>query len=432
MGVALYMMPGCAVCTQVRRHLERAQVRFEVRWLSEPEHADWVHRWIAADASRKGSAPFLAIDGQQVVQGYDPRVIDAALAAAGLGAGASPGAPESQPRRGAAPPEGWWVCDIDDGALRFLPPDAAPDAAALEPYELGPGSMPIAVAHEPASDTVAVSDFAGARVVFFDRRTGLPAGGDLASSCLAVPAQPSDIVVDARRGRFYVVCAEGGAVVMIDAATRDFAGGSRASATISTGGPTAGSLAFDPGLDRLYVRRLDDVLALDVAAGTALAPSPRLGMGRNVAVDARTHTLFVPALDGERRALEYLDARTGAFLNGDRAASGVGLPGSPFGLVADPGRGAVFVASLAPDVLGAFDVAGPRPLPGGGDLPMPGAARTLALDATSGVIAASVVDRGAVVFLDASARAYRGGSLEAATVPVGGMPRGLAAVSPPR
>jgi hypothetical protein len=422
----LYMMPGCGVCVQVKQHLAGAGVPFEVRWLSDTGNLAWVHAWVAGDPARTSTAPFLAL-GDEVLQGYDPVRLDAALRRAGFepDAVAADGGRLDEQRP--APAAAWWATDFEGGCIRFV--SAAGEGLAAS-FALGAGSMPIAVAHDPLSDTVVVSDFAGDRVVLFDRSAGTPVNGDVASSSLAVPRQPADIVVDSRRGRFYVACAEGGAIVAIDACTRDYAGGARESAVVETGGATTGSLALDPELDRLFVRRLSGVVAIDLPSGTLLAPVDA-GMGRNVVIDTLTHTLYIPNMDGDAHVLAYRDARTGAYVDGDAASSTVSTPSAPFGLAIDTDTRKVFVTSLGPGVLCAFDADGPRRCRDSEDLPVPGAGRSLGVDMVEHVLAVSRYQDGAVTFVDSSTGRYRYGTLDASTQVVGGALRGTAIVRPP-
>jgi DNA-binding beta-propeller fold protein YncE len=424
-AATLYMMPGCGVCVQVKQYLTGAGVPFEVRWLSDAVNLAWVHAWVARDPARTTSAPFLVV-GDKVIQGYDPARLDAALRDAGFDPDAVVSNAGRSNEQSPAPTAAWWVTDFEEGCVRFL---SAAGEALTASFALGAGSMPIAVAHDPMSDTVAVSDFAGDRIVLFDRRTGSPVNGEVATSSLTVPRQPADIVVDPRRGWFYVACAEGGAVVAIDAHTRDYAGGARESATTATGGATTGSLALDPDLDRVFVRRLADVVAIDLESGATLSAIPA-GMGRNVAVDAATHTLYVPNMEGNDHRLAYHDARTGAYVSGDAASSVVVTPDAPFGLAIDAGTRSVFLTSLGPGLLSAFDADRPRRHPDAEELPVPGAARSLAIDMMEHVLAVSRYQDGAVTFVDTSSRRYRHGTLEASTQVVGGALRGAAIVRP--
>ncbi|MBV9510095.1 MAG: hypothetical protein JO303_07430, partial [Caulobacteraceae bacterium] len=40
--LALYLMPGCGTCHQVKGFLERHHLPVELRWVTEAEHEAWV------------------------------------------------------------------------------------------------------------------------------------------------------------------------------------------------------------------------------------------------------------------------------------------------------------------------------------------------------------------------------------------------------
>lgn len=227
-SVSLYIQRGCAVCHQVRRFLETNQIDFEIRWLSDPANV------AALDgiSERFGIRGFpVLVIGDTVTTSPKPDDITASLEAGGHALrpdGTSEGAASTD--RAGVPASAIWVANLGAGSLSFVDPTTF--TAAGETLPMGVGAMPCGIAWDPATDVVAVSDFALHRVTFFNRATGAYLRDDLASSTVPMPEQPGDIVTDLRRHRFYVSCAGQPSLVALDSTDGSYVGGALGSAVL--------------------------------------------------------------------------------------------------------------------------------------------------------------------------------------------------------
>ncbi|MGE0387977.1 MAG: glutaredoxin domain-containing protein [Gammaproteobacteria bacterium] len=420
--VALYLMPGCGTCYQVKGFLARHGVPVELRWITEPANQAWVDDFVASHG--RAQAPFLVV-GEDVLQGYQPDAMRALLARAGHVLAQPAAVPAAAPvkSRVAIPADALWVSNFLGGSVSFV--DPATRSALGEPVAFGAESNPVSVAFDPESGVVAVSDMGRHCVVFFDRNARGFLHGTLEASTLATPRQLGDLVFDARRRRFYVGSVVEGLMLAIDSTTGRFANGTAERSSVAIG-TFAGGTLLDPVNDRIYVRTNDGVLAIDLQTfaplrGSLEASTLRVGAGRNLAFDATRGLLYLPAFDDR---LVYVDAARFDYAFGDRLASSIATERAPFGVAVAPGAGLAFVTCVGTNRLHAFDAAAPR-ASSFAPLEVSGATRTLAL-LQDDVLAATSFDDGSVALVDARTLRWLHGDFQASRIATGEGPRGMA------
>lgn len=424
--VALYLMPGCGTCHQVKGFLERHRVPVELRWLTEPAHQAWVDDHLKHQGGRR-QAPFLVV-GPDVLEGYQPQALRTLLQRVGydLSQPTAPRPGASVRARIELPTTALWVTNFIDGSIDLVDPVTLQKVG--DPLPLGEDSNPVSIAHDPDHGTVAVADMGRHRVVCFDTHAGGYLGGSMETATLATPLQLGDIVFDSRRHRFYVGSIGTGMVLAIDSRTGRFVHGDVARSALPVGS-FGGGLCYDPVRDRLYVRTKDGVVCVDAETfapwrGDLDASTLPLAGGRNLALDAERGMLYVPTLDGH---LHYIDTARFAFAGSGHQACCVATERTPLGVVAAPALGRVYVTCMGTNRLQAFDAARPAAL----DLPcleVMGGSRSLTLvdDAT---LAISSFDDASVVLVDLHAHGYRLGSFARSRIAVGQGPRGMAYIA---
>jgi len=424
--LALYLMPGCGTCHQVKGFLERNQVPFELRWVTDAKHEAWVRDY-QTRSKRPLSLPYLLV-GAEILSGYDRPVLERVLTEAGfeLRAPNASTATDVDTSQVTMPRPGLWVTNFLAGSLSFI--DGASGERLADDLSLGVESNPVSLAQDPASGVIAISDMGLCRILFVDGRTGRWLRGDLESSAVPTPKEPCDLVFDARRGRFYVPLVAAGRLVAFDSASGRPLHGSIEASSVEVG-QNAGGLLLDPVADRILLRTGSGVIAVpcetfDAAGKGERGLFPSFGPGRNLALDLAARRLYVPTFDG---TVAYVDADTLDYAFGGAEKSTVSVDRTPFTLAVDPSGGTLLVSCMSNQTLHLLDAATPTRLPVP-PRPMPAASRTMCR-LRDGVVAVSAFDEDTVVFLDSRT----GLELEIAGSPLrartGRGPRGLGPVA---
>jgi DNA-binding beta-propeller fold protein YncE/glutaredoxin len=436
--VTLFIQRGCAVCLQVRRHLEQRSIPFEIKWLSDPENVDFIQQRLDRGARR--AAPWLLV-GDQLVQGYEPDLIDETLRQGGHHPMVGGGAVGSAAQSGSLelPAAALWVANLGGGSVSFV--DVTGAQHLRDDLPLGVGAMPCAVGHDPETDVVVVTDFALHRVVFFDRAEGGYLRRTLEASSLPMPTQPGDVATDTARHRFYIPCATGASLVALDSRDGSYVGGSLEAATLALPASATNAVAYDPVTD-LIVLRAGGVIAVEADTMTFREGGAwgtiQPGFGRDVKLDPQLGLLYTTGYGkseagDEYHHMLYLDARSGAYAFGDLESSRVVTDPIPWTVMADPATGLVFVACMETERVVAFDAASPsaptRPDVVAGTITGP-AQRSMTLLEQDHLLCVSSFDESTVTFLDTRTNDYANGSRDASTVPTGTGPRGMAFVAP--
>lgn len=421
--VALYLMPGCGICYQVKGFLERHEVPVELRWITEPANQAWVDAYVAEHG--RAQAPLLLV-GDEVLQGYQPDPMRELLSRAGYDLSKSAKAPAATVRDHIElPEEALWVTNFLDGSISFVDPSTLQTVAESVP--LGAESNPVAVAFDKDTDVVAVSDMGRHCVVFFDYRKRTYLRGNLQDSTLATPRQLGDIVLDPKRHRFYVGSVGASALLAIDSTTGQFVNGTAERSSVPIG-TFAGGVLLDEVNDRVYVRTSAGCVAIDLERFASLRGELELstlpvGSGRNLAFNPALGLLYAGSSDDR---LYYVDAARFDFAFGDPVASSVETERSPFGMGADPDAGLVFTTCVGTNRLLAFDASEPRPSRCA-PLDVRSATRTIAL-LDDHVLAVSSFDDGSVCLVDSRTNTFLHDTFEASRIAVGEGPRGMAYV----
>jgi len=189
------------------------------------------------------------------------------------------------------------------------------------------------VAIDAGAGRAIVCDFAG-RVRALDTRTAAPVWG------LTVGRGLSDVAVDDRRGRAYVVNPASPVVRVLD--TRS----GRLQRTIALG-QTPVEVATDPATGHVFVTWGGDKMStLDGATGRVLYTATKI-LGLRLVVSAATGHVFV--VDESRDMVGVFDARTGFSINRVRVGRG------PIAVAVDDGAKRVFVANQLSKTVSVLD-----------------------------------------------------------------------------
>jgi DNA-binding beta-propeller fold protein YncE len=437
--VELVIQRGCASCLQTRRFLERHGVPFTIRWLSEPEVLSWI---TARDlAGRAPGGPPWVVIGDDAVGGYTPDAIGAMLVGAGHtldDAGPATTGDESAVAS-SLPAAALWVANLEEGSVGFV--DAG-RATHLGSVPLGEGAAPMGIGFDPETDIAVVSDFALHRVVVLDRARGGFRGGDLANSWLVAPEAPGDVALDSRRHRFYIPSNTGESLLVLDSTDGSYLGGTYDTAVFPIG-RTSNAIAFDPVLDRIFVRSGEGIIAIDAESFSVVgrvdaSDADPIGFGRDLKVDPVNHVLYVPGYGTTKSGDEYhhvvcFDARDGSYAFGDAASSVVPTAAAPWTVLTDPDTRLLFVSCMGSESVHAFDADRGRPATDGVQpaVEVGPAARAMALRPHDHTLCVSSFDGGYVTMVDSRTNTYRWHGRSRSTADAGVGPRGMAFVEPP-
>jgi len=415
----LYLMPGCGICHQVKGFLERHDIPAEMCWITESRHELALQELLKTYTGPR-SVPFLVV-GDEIVQGFQRDAITSMLARAGYAVRKEnvDGAVATE-KPVVLPSDALWVANFLDGSVSFV--DLPSGRRLADDLSFGPESNIMSVAYDPGANVAAISKYGQHALVFFDMAKRTYLGGNAAGATLPTAAGPADIVVDAKRHRFYVPATQAGLVMAVDSRTGRFANGTLQNSSVAVGRSLTGGIAIDPGLDRIFVSTEGRLCAVDLDTFRLVGDGLDVGIHRGVAVNPRTHRVYVAG--SERHAVIYVDGRTMRYAFGDLENSTVQTDRTPFAIAVDGESGLVFVSCMTSQRIQILDAASPT-LSGLPPLDAAATTRTFAFIG-DGLLAASSFDDGEVSFVDCRQGRYLNGARSRVAVPVSKGARGIA------
>jgi len=238
-----------------------------------------------------------------------------------------------------------------------------------------------------------------------------------------------DLLVDAAADRAYAICSA--SIVVIDATTPGYTFGDLASSSFTI--PAAGPLqraALDTTTGMLYVTSCNATLDTATltffdtttlsAVGTPIDIGPIIGgcPTLDVAVDPSAGTVIV--VDAPNTGALYLDALTGAFLGGTRAAATLPLGSEPTRIAVRPDLGIAYVIDAVDQTLTYIDSTAVDYLDAdlaSSTIATGAQASDVAVNVTAGLTYVSNRFDDTVTFFDDETVAYASGTMIASTHP---------------
>ncbi len=236
------------------------------------------------------------------------------------------------------------------GSLLALAPaaSAASSTFAVTEVPIGLG-FANSVAVDPATNTVYAGIDNGHAVAVIDGTSNAE------SALINLPNSPSTVAVDPATNTVYAICGTAAGVDVIDGATNTLTAKISLPSTLETF-----AAAVNPVTDMLYITdyfhgtvivingSTDTVAATVSLTDPVLDPLPR---PHAIAVDTATNTIYVGDLQGNQ--VEVIDGTT------NQVTSRIALPASsdPYGAVADPAAGLVYLADQGTGSISVIDTA---------------------------------------------------------------------------